>query len=76
MTLKEIVENSRCFFMDIAVKQYKDQLAVQPSHIFLGLSGMSQVRTLIQQDFKNAMQDVDLLLSPAAPTAAYKIGLH
>ncbi|KAG0577683.1 hypothetical protein M758_5G166200 [Ceratodon purpureus] len=33
-----------------------------------------QVRTVIQRDFKNALQEVDLLLSPVAPTAAYKIG--
>jgi Asp-tRNA(Asn)/Glu-tRNA(Gln) amidotransferase A subunit family amidase len=36
---------------------------------------MCQVRTLIQRDFKAALQDVDVLLSPVAPTAAYKIGL-
>jgi aspartyl-tRNA(Asn)/glutamyl-tRNA(Gln) amidotransferase subunit A len=36
-----------------------------------------QVRTLIQRDFKAALQDVDVLLSPVAPSAAYKIGpLH
>jgi aspartyl-tRNA(Asn)/glutamyl-tRNA(Gln) amidotransferase subunit A len=33
-----------------------------------------QVRTLIQRDFKAALQDVDVLLSPVAPSAAYKIG--
>lgn len=61
--------------MDIAVNK-KTKLLYNLSHIFSGLSGLSQVRTLIHQDFKNAMQDVDLLLSPAAPTAAYKIGMH
>lgn len=33
-----------------------------------------QVRTVIQQDFKSALQQVDLLISPVAPSAAYKIG--
>lgn len=33
-----------------------------------------QVRTVIQQDFKRALQEVDLLISPVTPTAAYKIG--
>lgn len=33
-----------------------------------------QVRTVIQQDFKNALEEVDLLISPVTPTAAYKIG--
>ncbi|KAH7430279.1 hypothetical protein KP509_09G091800 [Ceratopteris richardii] len=33
-----------------------------------------QVRTIVQTDFKNALKDCDLLISPAAPTAAYSIG--
>ncbi|KAK8934973.1 hypothetical protein KSP39_PZI015136 [Platanthera zijinensis] len=33
-----------------------------------------QVRTLIQKCFKDAMNENDILISPAAPTAAYKIG--
>ncbi|PKA60462.1 Glutamyl-tRNA(Gln) amidotransferase subunit A, chloroplastic/mitochondrial [Apostasia shenzhenica] len=33
-----------------------------------------QVRTLIQKRFKDAMIDNDILISPAAPSAAYKIG--
>lgn len=32
------------------------------------------MRTVIQQDFKNALEEVDLLISPVTPTAAYKIG--
>ena len=31
---------------------------------------------MIQQDFKIALQEVDLLISPVAPTAAYKIGIN
>lgn len=34
----------------------------------------SQVRTLIMQDFKNAFESCDLILSPVAPTPAYPIG--
>ncbi|KAH9295689.1 hypothetical protein KI387_039277, partial [Taxus chinensis] len=33
-----------------------------------------QARTLIQRDFSKALEDTDILISPAAPTAAYKIG--
>ena len=34
----------------------------------------SQVRTLIMEDFKNIFQSCDLILSPVAPTPAFKIG--
>lgn len=34
----------------------------------------SQVRTLIIQDFKNAFETCDVILSPVAPTPAFKIG--
>lgn len=33
-----------------------------------------KVRTLIRQDFDNAFKEVDLILTPTAPTAAFKIG--
>ena len=33
-----------------------------------------KVRTLIKQDFKNAFADVDVLVSPTAPTTAFKAG--
>jgi hypothetical protein len=36
--------------------------------------GMHQMRTVIQEDFKTALQEVDLLLSLVAPTAADKTG--
>jgi len=34
----------------------------------------SQVRTLIVDDFKNAFQSCDVILTPVAPTPAFKIG--
>ena len=34
----------------------------------------SQVRTLIMEDFTNAFKSCDLILSPVAPTPAFKIG--
>jgi len=34
----------------------------------------SQVRTLIIEDFKNAFDACDVILSPVAPTPAFKIG--
>jgi len=34
----------------------------------------SQVRTLIMEDFKKAFDTCDVILSPVAPTAAFKIG--
>lgn len=34
----------------------------------------SQVRTLIMEDFSNAFEKCDLILSPVAPTPAFKIG--
>jgi aspartyl-tRNA(Asn)/glutamyl-tRNA(Gln) amidotransferase subunit A len=34
----------------------------------------SQVRTLIMQDFKQAFESCDVLVSPVAPTPAFKIG--
>ena len=34
----------------------------------------SQVRTLIMEDFKNAFKSCDLILSPVAPTPAFKTG--
>ncbi|CAM8932656.1 unnamed protein product [Rhodiola kirilowii] len=33
-----------------------------------------QVRTLVQTSFKSALAENDILISPAAPSAAYKIG--
>ncbi|MEW6676112.1 MAG: Asp-tRNA(Asn)/Glu-tRNA(Gln) amidotransferase subunit GatA [Nitrospirota bacterium] len=33
-----------------------------------------QVRTLIKQDFEKAFQDVDVIVTPTSPTAAFKIG--
>lgn len=33
-----------------------------------------QVRTLVQKSFKAALDENDILISPAAPSAAYKIG--
>ena len=33
-----------------------------------------KVRTLIQNDFNEAFKDVDVILAPTAPTAAFKIG--
>lgn len=33
-----------------------------------------KVRTLIVQDFKNALGEFDLLISPTAPTTAFKLG--
>ena len=33
-----------------------------------------KVRTLIRQDFEKAFREVDLILSPTSPTAAFKIG--
>lgn len=35
-----------------------------------------QVRTLIRQDFDRAFADVDLLLTPTAPTTAFRAGDH
>jgi len=35
-----------------------------------------QVRTLIRQDFDRAFADVDLLLTPTAPTTAFRAGEH
>jgi aspartyl-tRNA(Asn)/glutamyl-tRNA(Gln) amidotransferase subunit A len=34
----------------------------------------SQVRTLMRKDFEEAFQEVDVILSPTAPTPAFKIG--
>jgi aspartyl-tRNA(Asn)/glutamyl-tRNA(Gln) amidotransferase subunit A len=33
-----------------------------------------KVRTLIRQDFEKAFKEVDVILSPTSPTAAFKIG--
>ena len=33
-----------------------------------------KVRTLIKQDFETAFEDVDVLISPTAPTTAFKAG--
>ena len=34
-----------------------------------------QVRTIVQKSFKTALDQHDILISPAAPSAAYKIGM-
>lgn len=34
-----------------------------------------QVRTIIRKSFKAALDENDVLISPAAPSAAYKIGI-
>jgi len=33
-----------------------------------------QVRTLIRQDFEKAFQEVDIIVTPISPTAAFKVG--
>lgn len=33
-----------------------------------------QVRTLVRESFRAALDENDILISPAAPSAAYKIG--
>ena len=33
-----------------------------------------KVRTLILQDFQNAFEQVDLILTPTSPTVAFRIG--
>lgn len=33
-----------------------------------------QVRTLIRQDFDNAFKEIDVIITPTSPTAAFKIG--
>jgi len=35
-----------------------------------------KVRTLIQRDFERALQDVDVIAAPVAPSTAFKIGEH
>ena len=35
-----------------------------------------KVRTLMQQDYENAFQQVDVIAAPIAPTTAFKIGEH
>lgn len=35
-----------------------------------------QVRTLVRKSFKDALDEHDILISPAAPSAAYKIGMY
>ncbi|MEB3213146.1 MAG: Asp-tRNA(Asn)/Glu-tRNA(Gln) amidotransferase subunit GatA [Leptolyngbyaceae bacterium] len=35
-----------------------------------------KVRTLIKQDFEKAFEDVDVLVSPTAPTTAFKMGAN
>ena len=34
----------------------------------------AKIRTLIADDFKNAFKECDVILSPVAPTAAFKLG--
>lgn len=41
----------------------------------LRLKLVFQVRTLIKKSFKTALHENDILISPAAPSAAYKIGI-
>lgn len=33
------------------------------------------MRTLVKESFKDALERYDILISPAAPSAAYKIGM-
>lgn len=40
------------------------------------MSALLQVRTIIRNSFKEALSQNDILISPAAPSAAYKIGKH
>lgn len=40
------------------------------------MSALLQVRTIIRNSFKEALNQNDILISPAAPSAAYKIGKH
>lgn len=42
----------------------------------LYLSVLLQVRTIIKNSFKEALSQYDILISPAAPSPAYKIGKH
>ncbi|KAL0692672.1 hypothetical protein Bca4012_059852 [Brassica carinata] len=52
-----------------------NQLQTYYAMMVSGKHGFSrEVRTLIQKDFKAALYQTDILISPAAPSAAYKIG--
>lgn len=46
----------------------------QCTDFFQACSFHVQVRTIIQQGFKQALEGVDVLVGPAAPTTAFELG--
>ncbi|XP_073105703.1 glutamyl-tRNA(Gln) amidotransferase subunit A, chloroplastic/mitochondrial isoform X2 [Elaeis guineensis] len=64
--------------MRLAASMYGNQAADEELSSLYGDSRAngfdSEVRTFVQKSFKDAMDKNDILISAAAPSAAYKIG--
>lgn len=74
--LNALYENSRAngFGSEVKLRILMGTYALSAGYYDAYYKRAQQVRTLIQKDFKEALDQYDILISPAAPSVAYKIG--
>jgi aspartyl-tRNA(Asn)/glutamyl-tRNA(Gln) amidotransferase subunit A len=75
-TLDETYKNSRTAGLPLEVKRriMMGTYVLSSGYIDAYYKKAAKVRTLIIQDFDNSFRKVDAILSPTAPTTAFKIG--
>ncbi|XP_044500676.1 glutamyl-tRNA(Gln) amidotransferase subunit A, chloroplastic/mitochondrial isoform X2 [Mangifera indica] len=74
--LNALYEDSRAkgFGSEVKMRILTGTYALSAGYYDAYYKRAQQVRTLIQKSFKAALDENDILISPAAPSAAYKIG--
>lgn len=74
--LSDVFYNSRSegFGMEVKRRMLLGAFVLSSGHYEAYYKKASQVRRMIQQDFQRAFEKVDMVLSPNAPTTAFKLG--
>ncbi|KAF7141156.1 hypothetical protein RHSIM_Rhsim06G0124000 [Rhododendron simsii] len=74
--LNSLYEHSRAkgFGSEVKMRILMGTYALSAGYYDAYYKRAQQVRTLIRENFKDALDKNDILISPAAPSAAYKIG--
>ncbi|GKV03973.1 hypothetical protein SLEP1_g16198 [Rubroshorea leprosula] len=75
--LNSLYEDSRAkgFGPEVKMRILMGTYALSAGYYDAYYKRAQQVRTLIRESFKAALDENDILISPAAPSAAYKIGM-
>ncbi|KAI3929455.1 hypothetical protein MKW92_050478 [Papaver armeniacum] len=74
--LNSLYSDSRCngFGPEVKMRILMGTYALSAGYYDAYYKRAQQVRTLVQKSFKDALRENDILISPAAPSAAYKMG--